>query len=278
MSYPDLDGERGVAVSADGTSIGFVTAGSGPALLLVHGGMSSSRAWGPIWPQLTECFRVTAMDRRGRVTSGDGPRYQIEMEFDDIAAVAAAIVEESAPAVDVVAHSYGATCAVGAAAGAGAGAGRRAIGSLLLYEPPGPATVPPAWVEAITQYVDDGQAGRAMMTFLTQIIDLTPEQLDAMRRSDAEPDWEQIVLKTMPREAAALLRFDPATLGGAVQVPTRLLLGSQSPQWARQISDDLLRSVGGSDLRTLPEQGHLALTDAPELIVREILEYLPRSG
>jgi pimeloyl-ACP methyl ester carboxylesterase len=61
-----VDGRRHSVIGADGTSIGLLTAGAGPALLLVHGGMGRLEGWGPIWPALAERRLVTAMDRRGR--------------------------------------------------------------------------------------------------------------------------------------------------------------------------------------------------------------------
>lgn len=67
-----MDGHRGSVVSADGTRVGFVTDGVGRSLLMVHGGMCSSARWEPLWPLLVKRYRVTAMDRRGRASSGDG--------------------------------------------------------------------------------------------------------------------------------------------------------------------------------------------------------------
>ena len=57
-----MEGEPGSVVSADGTRIGYITAGVGPALLLVHGGMCSAARWAPLWPLLVERFTVTAVD------------------------------------------------------------------------------------------------------------------------------------------------------------------------------------------------------------------------
>jgi alpha-beta hydrolase superfamily lysophospholipase len=86
-----VDGHRHEAVSTDGTPIGLLTAGSGPALLLVHGGMGRLERWEPMWGLLTTWRRVTAMDRRGRGSSGDTQPYQLSREFDDVAAVAASL-------------------------------------------------------------------------------------------------------------------------------------------------------------------------------------------
>ena len=72
-----MEGVREVVRSADGTPIGTLTAGYGRPLLLVHGGLSGLSRWAPLWPHLGGRFRVTALDRRGRGASGDGPAYDL---------------------------------------------------------------------------------------------------------------------------------------------------------------------------------------------------------
>lgn len=61
-----MDGTRQSVTSADGVHIGLLAAGSGPELLLAHGGMGTINNWQRVWEPLTAHPRVTAMDRRGR--------------------------------------------------------------------------------------------------------------------------------------------------------------------------------------------------------------------
>jgi pimeloyl-ACP methyl ester carboxylesterase len=136
MSDAAVWGIRETVRSSDGVAIGTVTAGQGPQLLLVHGGMRSAAGWAPLWPLLVDRYRVTAMDRRGRGTSGDAPGYSAHQEYDDVAAVA-----EHLGRVDVLAHSIGAVFALGAAARGAP------IRRLVLCEPPGPPTLSRAWWE-----------------------------------------------------------------------------------------------------------------------------------
>jgi pimeloyl-ACP methyl ester carboxylesterase len=89
-----MEGTRQSVTSADGVSIGLLTAGSGPALLLVHGGMGTMNSWQRVWGALAERRRVTAMDRRGRGSSGDADTYGLSSEYADVAAVAAALASE----------------------------------------------------------------------------------------------------------------------------------------------------------------------------------------
>jgi pimeloyl-ACP methyl ester carboxylesterase len=65
----------------------------------------------------------------GRGSSGDADTYSLSSEYADVAAVAAALASEQGGPADVIGHSIGATCVLGAAAG---GAPFRCI---VLYEP-----------------------------------------------------------------------------------------------------------------------------------------------
>lgn len=220
-----MDGRRHSVAAPDGVSIGLLTAGTGPPLLLVHGGMGSIERWAPMWEPLTKRWRVTAMDRRGRGTTGDAEPYAISKEYDDIAAVAASLAAEEGGPVDVFAHSYGATCTLGAAA---QGAPFRRIA---LYEPPGPQTAPLDWVERSNALVAEGRVGRAMVSFLTEIIGLTAGQIRDLRNAPGAYDVFPIVTATMPREALALTSVDLLSGAGAISCPVLLLLGERSPAW-----------------------------------------------
>lgn len=57
--------------SSDGTPIAVEREGSGPTLLIVHGGLGDRTRWTPLFPLLSSHFTVCAMDRRG--ASGDSP-------------------------------------------------------------------------------------------------------------------------------------------------------------------------------------------------------------
>ena len=166
-----------------------VRAGSGPPLLLVHGGMGRIERWEALWEPLTSRWRVTAMDRRGRGSSGDAGPHDLSREFEDVAAVAASLA--GGDPVDVFGHSYGAVCALGAAANGAP------IRRLALYEPPGPPTVPAEWRERVLPMIEAGQPGRAMMTFLTEIIGLTAEEV-AARPSSTGP-WPYWTARVMTR-------------------------------------------------------------------------------
>ena len=74
--------------SRDGTTIGYRRLGRGPALVLLHGAMSSSHNHIQLAQELADVFTVIVSDRRGRGLSG--PYRQgsvIEQELEDLEAV-----------------------------------------------------------------------------------------------------------------------------------------------------------------------------------------------
>jgi len=253
---------------ADGVRVGLLTAGSGPPLLLVHGGMGSMESWGGAWDALAGGRRVTAMDRRGRGSSGDAAGYSLDREFADVAAVAALLADAHGGPVDAAGHSLGATCLLGAAA---LGAPLR---RLVLYEPPGPPTVAGGWPDRLDAMLAAGQRGPAVFSFLTEIIGLTPEQVAALRDAPGSQDALSVAAATLPREARALAAADLAAAARQVSQPVRLLLGESSPPWARRITGELTAVLPAATVAALPGTGHEGLQAAPGLVAAEIARFL----
>jgi pimeloyl-ACP methyl ester carboxylesterase len=75
--------------SADGTTVGWRSTGSGPAVLVVHGAMQSASSQRDLALILGESFTVHLLDRRGRGLSGPYvlDRSSVEQEVQDITAV-----------------------------------------------------------------------------------------------------------------------------------------------------------------------------------------------
>jgi pimeloyl-ACP methyl ester carboxylesterase len=224
---PVTDGTRHV-VSRDGTPIAVFASGEGPPLLLVHGTTADHTTWRATAPALEPAYRVHAIDRRGRGASGDGERpYTIELEYDDLAAVADAVADEAGSPVDVVGHSYGGRVGLGAALRTGS------IARLVVYEgapsPPGGEGYRPGGVEdRIAGLIAAGDRDGALETFFREIVRMPEEELAAYR---ANPVWPVRVaaVHTSLREIEA--EGSPAAsleaLGG-VTIPVLQVLGGAS--------------------------------------------------
>lgn len=85
------EGRRGSARSADGTTIGYRSLGSGPGLVVVGGALRSGRDYRQLGAQMAAHATVHLVDRRGRGASGpQGAEYGLQREVEDLLAVQAA--------------------------------------------------------------------------------------------------------------------------------------------------------------------------------------------
>jgi len=133
---------------------------------IMPGGVGFELRWAPILPALSERFTVYACDRRGRGTSGDGPSYTMQCEFEDVAAV----VDGIGGPVDLLGHSYGALCALEAAVLA------RNLRRLVLYEPPIPAGMPitpERVIDRLQALLDAGDNEGVVATFTYVLTSIT---------------------------------------------------------------------------------------------------------
>lgn len=74
--------------SYDGTKIGYRQMGSGPGIILLHGGINASQHLMKLATLLSDEFTVYIPDRRGRGMSGPiGDNYSIKKEDEDLEAI-----------------------------------------------------------------------------------------------------------------------------------------------------------------------------------------------
>ena len=74
--------------SKDGTTIGYRQMGSGPGIILMHGGVNASQHFMKLGAALSDAFTVYIPDRRGRGLSGPfGEDYGIQREVEDLDAL-----------------------------------------------------------------------------------------------------------------------------------------------------------------------------------------------
>src|SRR5206468_4061749 len=97
--------------SADGTSIGFVTVGSGPSLVFVPGAFGTAEHWLPVAVEMADQYTGYVIDRRSRGRSGNGADYSFDREIEDIEAV----LHVAGPGAHLLGHSSGGIYALEAA-------------------------------------------------------------------------------------------------------------------------------------------------------------------
>jgi pimeloyl-ACP methyl ester carboxylesterase len=258
---------EGSVRSADGTRISFRRLGSGPAVVFVHGSVSTHTDWMPVARLLATSFTCFAMDRRGRAKSGEGVSpYSIEREYEDIAAVLAAAGSGAA----LAAHSFGAICALGTAM-------RHPVSRLVLYEPPFPVGGLIAG-ENLAPYVsaiEQGDLDKAMEFGLASFPRMPQAAITALRASRGWPPLRTLA-KSWIRELVAMDTISPDLEHyRALACPSMLLVGDQSPEHPMlDASRALAKVLPGVRIEPLPGQGHGAMRSAPERVARLIREFL----
>lgn len=213
-------------------------------------------------------FTVSTYDRRGRGDSGDASGYEVQREIEDLAAVIAAAGGEAM----VFGHSSGCVLALEAARAG------LPITHLSLYEPPfvidrtRPA-VGDAWGQELHRLLAEGRRGRAVRRFMIEVA-RTPTFVPLLM--SLTPMFKQIkaVAHTLAYDTALLSPYqigDPLPINqfADVGVPTRLLLGSKSPEWIANAAHRLERTLPAGELAVLDGQTHMLKPKITAPVVRQ---------
>ncbi len=257
--------------SKDGTLIAYEQTGSGPPLVLVHGGAASNRKrWdiGGVRAALDDNYTVYAIDRRGRGGSGDHDEYSLEREYEDVVAVVNSINEP----VTLLGHSLGANISLEAALLT------NNIRRLILYEPAfatdDDVLVSEKLVNRVQDLIDKGEKEQALIVFMREIALLSQEETDIFRK---DPGWESRVeaAHTLSREERVVseYRFD-ATRFSNMNTPTLLLTGSESPPIFRESTKAVHNALPNSQIVTLEGQAHIAMNTAPNLFIESVISFI----
>jgi pimeloyl-ACP methyl ester carboxylesterase len=222
--------------SRDGTSIAYARAGSGPAVILVTGGLDDGSENAPLAAELAERFTAYNYTRRGRGESGDTLPYSLEREIEDIEA----LVAEAGGS----AHLYGVSS--GGALVLEAAAAGVAVDRLAVYEVP--YNVADDWPRRWREYVErlgsalaEDRRGDALELFM-RVADTPDETIAGARSSPYWPGMEAIA-HTLAYDAACLGDGQPpAARLAKITQPTLVAtgVGGRLPgaaEWARALDD-----------------------------------------
>lgn len=252
--------------SKDGTQLACWVSGEGPPLVMIHGTTADHTTWRFVLPALQEHFTVYAVDRRGRGDSGDAVAYTIGLEYADVAA----LVDSIGKPVNLLGHSYGANLALEAALLT------NNLRRLVLYEPPLGALASdfPGIIDRLQRLIERGEREAALETVMREIAGMSPTEIEQLRSS---PVWPLRIaaVHTVPRELKADrdFAFSPERFRG-MRTPTLLLLGGESPAWARRGTEAVAAALPDTRVVQMTGQGHVATMTGPELFAQEVIRFL----
>lgn len=257
---------QGEVRSRDGTIIRWVEEGSGPALVLVPGGLGGEDAFAPLVAELAGDLRCVTIGRRGKGFSGDTLPYSYEREYEDIAAV----LESVGPPRFLFGHSSGGVCALGAAL-------LTPVDRLVVVEPPLPLHGPvlaPEHALAIDEALARGDVAEAVRIGFRHGIRMTEVAIEARM---ARPGWPAELARGAGwvREFRELNRLP---LGveryRAIEAPTLLIYGTKTQAHHREAVEALATALPRAEVATFAGYGHDVPTAAAPEVARRMRDFL----
>ena len=247
-------------VDAGGSTIAYERVGSGPPVVLLHGGLSDHREWRNQIDGLSDAFTVIAWDAPGCGQSSDAPPTFRMPEYADALARLVTALELGRP--HLVGLSWGATLAlevyrrhpvmpaslVLASAYAGwAGSlppeevARRIEGVRRGLQLPPKQWVREDWIPTLfTDRAPDEMVERAV----TEMSGFRPQSAFTMLRSMADADLRGML--------------------GSIEVSTLVLCGQEDVRSPLTVAEALHRQIPDSRLVVLPEVGHYCNIEAAD--------------
>jgi pimeloyl-ACP methyl ester carboxylesterase len=273
---------EGAVRSADGTMIGYRQLGSGPAVIVVHGGMQASQHFMGLASALSAEFTVYLPDRRGRGRSGPhGDDFGVMREVEDIQALVTA-----SGASRIFGLSSGALVVLRTALVT------PALDRVALYEPPlsVDGSAPTAWVRRFDQEVAAGRRAAALVTALKGTgvepalarlprFVLVPLIAMGMRAQRDLPEGDVPIAELVPTQHfdMRVVRDMAGTVGDYAALGSRVLLlgGTKSPAYLGVALDELSTALPHARRVTFPGLGHSGPDDSgdPQRVGRAVRDF-----
>ena len=249
-----------------GTRTAYEVAGSGPPLLMLHGGEGSRRQFNAVRPELEPHFSVISYDQRdcGDTVNPETPST-LETLADDAQALLQALGHVSA-------HVFGASFG-GRVAQALAVRHPQAVRRLVLAS---------TWPLPVSLAQANPEVAQALGRLRAQLPDSAEQIADIFYPAAflaAQPAYRAHFKSAPPRSARSDRRG--ATLGdvpgldiGAITQPTLLITGDLDRVVPHTLTLSLSQHLRDTRAVVLPGVGHLTLAQAPAAVAAQVREFL----
>jgi len=269
-------GTRSV-LSADGTTVGYLSVGEGPAVIVLPGVLSLAADYAAFAAVLAERFTVHTMERRGRGGSGpQGDGYSIARECEDVLAV-----QSETGASLLVGHSYGGLIALEVARN------NDSFAKAAVYEPGVSidGSMPVDWMPGYEKKFADGKRLDALVQFTladapARIRRIPPWLMKAMvgLLMIIQPGYRQMLdlLLQNAREWEEVARLDSSYENyQEVSASVLLLYGGRSDSKAVDLMVERLPAViPRCETKEFPELDHFGIErTAPRQVAQVVGDY-----
>lgn len=257
-------------IDVDHRSIFYRDEGDGPAVVLLHGFLCDSRAWGPQLRDLSDRFRVVAWDAAGAGASDDPPEaFTITDWAEDLRKMLDALTVERA---HVVGLSWG-----GLVAQAFYGRYQSRVRSLVLSDtyagwkgslPADAVAKRLARCLSESELAPDELVARWVpMEFFTESVsdDVTSAMAEIV--ADFHPHGFRLM-------ARSLAENDTTSLLPTIRVPTLLLWGEADQRSPIDVAERFREAIPTAELRIIPGAGHVSNMEQPDLFTSHVRQFL----
>jgi pimeloyl-ACP methyl ester carboxylesterase len=254
--------------SADGTVIAYEQQGSGPALIVVDGALSTRGGKAALRALLVPQLTVFGYDRRGRGDSSDTLPYAVDREIEDIQA----LIEVAGGTAALYGHSSGAALALDAALRLGDSVTRMAMYEAPYNDDPAARQAWHRYLGQLAEALGAGRHGDAVALFMA-LIGTPAEQIDDMRKQDFWPAMAALG-PTLAYDHTAILGIDgavPRQRAARLSVPALVMYGTASFPFMAETARTLQRAMPQATLRALDGQDHNV---SPAALAPLLLEFL----
>jgi pimeloyl-ACP methyl ester carboxylesterase len=254
----------GQFVEINGVRLYVVEQGTGDPVLLLHGGLSSTRSWRNVIPRLQSAMRVVALDARGHGQSTHaGTPLTYAQLTDDVAALIGAL-------------GLGRPIVVGWSDG-----GEQALRLALRY---------PKLVRALVVCGTDYGVTPASQAWVRDFFGIDAQGNVDFARVDAslgaalpgframhpngDEQWRWVVEQT-----ARLWATDPGLTDAdyrRIPIPTLVMVGDRDDDVPLENALRMYRTIPDAELAVLPGADHSAPINRPELVTSLVIDFIER--
>ena len=257
-------------IEVGGLRIAYRRAGTGPPLVLLHGGPSDSREWRRQLDGLTDEFTVVAWDMPGCGGSSDPPEHYRTRDYADCLAGFIDALGLQQP--HIVGQSFGSGLAL----------------ELYRWHPTIPRTLILASAYAGWAGSLPPEAVEQRKQQMLQRIEQLPEQfarefmpslLTDSAPADVVAELTAILSGFHPAGQRAILRagfaeHDLRDMLARIAVPTLLLYGDKDVRSPLSVAEEMHAGIPGSKLVALPGVGHMVNMEAADHFNVEVRSFL----
>jgi pimeloyl-ACP methyl ester carboxylesterase len=254
-----------LGAEVDGLSIAYERAGTGPALVLLHGFLFDSRAWRPQLESLSSNFTVIAWDAPGAGRSSDPPETFTTADWADC--LGGLLDIEGIGAAHILGLSWG-----GMVAQEFYRRHTRRTRSLVL------ADTYAGWRGSLGEATAEERLANCLRDSSSSVDEVVGKYLPGMYSESAAQEvrdglasimssFHAVGFRLMARSSAQL---DTRDLLPQIRVPTLLLWGEADARSPMSVAHQIRRAIPGARLAVISGAGHLSNFEAPTRFNAEV--------